>query len=201
MRHVHVTTSLLAAVALPMPSVRITAARMLDDDQKLALIRMGLAVPGMEKEGRAASQRISKRMDEAGVIEIGKAQQSVEKRSCTRDEPCEVDAQFLRSLALTPGPVLLLVAFAYSVGVAAYSAETDDDWLERQAERSRARRLKRQREFGAALQPLQQWTGWTLVTGDGTPTSDAYVFLAVAVAAQLTLAASLAAPLQDAFGG
>lgn len=175
-------------------------------DDKLQLVRMGLAVPGMTEEGKQAATEIDTRLRETGVYELGaikKAPPSAPKK-CTREDPCDIDGGLLRSLALTPGPVILLAAFALSVGNQAFASEemTETDWeerLQRQAERSRKRRLDRQRLFAQQLEPIQAILGLNLVSAeDGLPTSDAYVFLAVAVGVQIAIASAVVAPLQEA---
>ena len=65
-------------------------------------------------------------------------------------------------------------------------------WLEKQAERSRARRQSRLRELAERLEPVAEITGWTMRGADGLPTLDAFVFLGVAIASQLLLVLALA---------
>ena len=172
----------------------------LDYDAKLKLVQAGLAIPGMEAEGREASESISSRLKAAGVVEIGEERSRTPVRAdaervCTQEAPCELDGDLAKRLLLTPGPVVLLLAFAYSVGVAAFETE-DEDWyekLEKRAERSRQRRREQQLDLARRLEPLQQTFGWSLVREeDGMPTLDAYVFLTVAVSAQLALALAFA---------
>lgn len=172
----------------------------LDYDAKLKLVQAGLAIPGMEAEGREASESISSNLKAAGVVEIGEERRAPvptagSEKVCTKEAPCELDGDLARRLLLTPGPVVLLAAFAFSIGTAAFETE-DEDWyekLEERAERSRQRRRERQLDLARRLEPLQQTFGWSLVReDDGMPTLDAYVFLAVAVSAQLALALSFA---------
>ena len=147
-----------------------------------------------------ASESISSRLKAAGVVEIGEERSRTPVRAdaervCTQEAPCELDGDLAKRLLLTPGPVVLLLAFAYSVGVAAFETE-DEDWyekLEKRAERSRQRRREQQLDLARRLEPLQQTFGWSLVREeDGMPTLDAYVFLTVAVSAQLALALAFA---------
>ena len=182
-----------------MVRTRSTAAIMqLSYDQKLKMVQAGLAVPGFKAEGAEASKDINRRLEEAGVR---KKQASDSARTCTYDAPCELDGgDFLRSLALSPGGVVLLAAFAYTVGQRSFESE-DDGWterLERRAARSRERRIERQRDFARRLEPLQQLLGWPLVTEGGMPTAEAYYFLAAAVLLQLTLAAAVTSSIREA---
>lgn len=194
-----------ATALTPTRSALLCCCMALNYDEKLSLVRMGLAVPGMDAEGKQVSRDLSSRLEASGVFELG-AQRPVPAadapRRCTREEPCDLDAaDVLRSLLLVPLP-LLLAGFAVAAGRSAYVSEDDDAFLarlEKQAERSRERRLARQRDLASRIAPLQEWFGWSLVTGDGLPTGDAYVALAVAVLAQVALAFALAAPLNDAF--
>ena len=69
------------------------------------------------------------------------------------------------------------------------STAFDEEAIEEQAARSRERRVKQLRAFGEQLRPLQDSPlGWRLVDEDGLPTGDAFAFLALAVAAQLSFA-------------
>lgn len=174
-------------------------------DEKMSMVRAGLAVPGFSAEGKDAATNISGRLEGAGVFELGKQAppprpQQSEQRRCTREEPCDLDGSVVTNLFQVPG-VILLIAFAYALGEQAFNEEDADyiQRLERQAEKSRARRLARQRDLAKSLQPLEQLFGWSLVTDDGLPTSDAYVFFAAAVLTQLLFAYALTAPLRDAF--
>ena len=176
---------------------------MLTYDEKLQLTRMGLAVPGMSEEGKKSKDDIRQVLTEAGVYQLGEKREKRPARKCTREEPCDLDGGgLLRNLALTPGPVLLFVAFAVAVGnQAGQEVASDEEWvkrLERQAERSRARRIARQRNLAEQLEPVQSILGLNLVDDDGLPTTDAYVFLAVAVLVQLAIASAIVAPLQQA---
>ena len=201
------------------------------DETKSRLLSAGFAVPGMDVPPRR-------------VIE-----------ECTKDAPCEFDLdvalEMAGSLALTPGPVLLLCILAFSIGEQAFGSEdlessnrpisssntggssgdvgseegrlainnldtgggsssTADEptsgdsgggegWLERLAARSRERRLARLRDLASRLAPVEGWTGWKLVSEEGLPTLDAFVFLAIAVAAQIFALDALFAPVRDAF--
>ena len=125
-----------------------------------------------------------------------------QQSSSAHDLACAGEDEFIpcRDICI-PGPIVLLAYFAYVIGQQSFAPE-DDDWLERverQAERSRKRRLERQRDLARRLAPLQNAMGWTFVTDDGLPTTDAYVFLALAVVVQLTLASALAEPFRQAF--
>ena len=195
------TLTPLPTLPTPFPTRHAPIAMTLSYEEKLAMVNAGLAVPGMSEEGAEASRKINKKLDELGIIEIGKSRPPpAEKKACTKDDPCEVDGELIKSLIFTPGPVILLVAFAYSVGSQAFADEDDEEWiakLERRAEKSRERRLERQRNLASQLKPVEQWFGWTLVDDEGLPTTDAYVFLAAAVGAQL----SLAFAVQQAFSG
>ena len=74
----------------------------------------------------------------------------------------QVDGELMSSLLFTSGPVLLLVAFAYSLGTQAFADEDDPEWvarLERRAEKSRQRRLEQQRSLANQLKPLEGWLG------------------------------------------
>ena len=176
--------------------------RLLTYDDKLSLVKAGLAIPGMEVEGREATAGIKEKLKKTGVVEIGsdeimKAREEKPKKRCTRDAPCELTAgDIVDSFILTPGPVILLAAFAYTVGVQAFEMEdaTEDERLEqlaKRAEKSRQRRIERQKDLAARLEPLEAAFGWRLVSPEGLPTTDAYVFLAVAILAQLAFAISL----------
>lgn len=165
-------------------SWRPTMLTPMSDETKSRLVAAGFAVPGM------ASQA-PKRLDAV--------------RECTRDSPCPIDEaiawEFLSKMALTPGPVILLVVLAYSVGVSSFAAEGEqnDSWLLKQAERSRERRQERLRDLGRRVEPVQAWFGWPLVDAkSGEPTSTAYIFLACAAAFQLWLVLVLTAPIRDA---
>ena len=70
-------------------------------------------------------------------------------------------------------------------------------WLESQAERSRARREDRLRDLADRLEPVTEITGWKMRGADGLPTLDAYVFLGVAIAAQLLIVQALASALSS----
>ena len=70
-------------------------------------------------------------------------------------------------------------------------------WLEGQAERSRARREDRLRDLADRLEPVTEITGWKMRGADGLPTLDAYVFLGVAIAAQLLIVQALASALSS----
>ena len=115
----------------------------------------------------------------------------------------EVAWELTKSLALTPGPVLLLLIFAYSIGVQAFSEDGEGSsasaaWLEERAERSRNRRKERLRDLATRIQPLEGWFGWELVDKkSGNPTVDAYVFLAIAAALQVAFVLTLTAPLRS----
>jgi hypothetical protein len=173
---------------------------MLTDEQKVQMVKAGLAVPGYSAEGRAASREIDAKLREAGVVEIGRARESAAReksaRECTRESPCDIDASLVTNLLLVPLP-LLLASFAFVVGQQAFASE-DEGWLEAQAERSRKRRLARQRDLASRLVPVQNSLGWRLVSEDGLPTQDAYAFVAIAVVVQVALALAVAAPLRDA---
>lgn len=173
-------------------------AMVLSYDEKLQLVRAGLAVPGFAAEGREAAREIDTKLEASGIFEVGRSSRPP-ARTCTREEPCDLQADVLRQLLLVPLP-FLLAGFAYVLGTQAFGTDDDNGWLERverQAERSRQRRLARQRDLAARLLPLQRATGWSLVTEDGRPTQDAYVFLALAVVMQVGLAFALAEPLRD----
>lgn len=189
----------------------LAPAMVLSDEAKRRMVQAGLAVPGWEAEGRAVARNISGALDSAGVgyVEIGRDFATVTRRdalseappaprNCTQEEPCSLDGDLLRRLALAPAP-LLLVAFAYAAGTRA--AASDDDWvaqLEQRAERSRARRVVALRDLGSRLEPVQAAFGWELVDAKGLPTANAYAFLVLAVVTQLALAAALVNPLQEA---
>ena len=197
-----------------------TPAMLLSDDAKRRMVQAGLAVPGMEAEGRAVARNISSALDSAGVgyVEIGRDFATVTRRDalsavappsappsaepkCTRADPCPVDGDLLGSLVQTSAPIVLLVAFAYAAGTQA--ATSDEEWLDRleeRAERSRKRRLAALRDLGGRLEPVQAAFGWSLVDERGLPTALAYGFLALALAAQLALAAALSRPLQELLG-
>lgn len=177
---------------------------MLTYEEKLRLVNAGLAVPGFEAEGRQVSRDISSRLGRDREASAGDSARHA--RRCTRDAPCDIDGDLVKRLALTPGPVLLLAAFAYSVGVRAFADEDserniDGEWtarLERRAERSRSRRVAALRELARQLEPVQDAFGWRLVAADGQPTANAFVFVAVAAVVQVALAFALTAPLRDA---
>jgi hypothetical protein len=158
-------------------------------EDKMRLVQAGLAVPGMSVEGREASRNITSTLRAAGVYELGGGSGG------------DGDADVRRRAAgLSPGPTLLLLAFAYTLGTRAFSSD-DDAWverLERQAERSRRRRIERLEDLGRRLAPLQDAFGWKFVASNGQPTRDAYLFLALAAAVQIALVTALAAPIQDA---
>ena len=183
----------------PRVAMRLLAPLMaLSYDEKLNMVKMGLAVPGFAAEGREASSSISRQLQETGVFELGAsrpaAASAAPPKRCTRDDPCDLDGDVVQSLILTPGPIILLAGFAYALGTQAFAAEDDEAWLEkleRQAERSREKRLARQRDLASRLAPLQELLGWPLVSADGLPTSDAYTFVAAAVVTQLLLALAL----------
>ena len=185
----------MAASFAPMPAVR-AASRLhfqpsmltpISDETKARLLAGGFAVPGMA--------------DQAPKLQAA--------RECTAELPCPFDGnvawELFSKMALTPGPVLLLLVFAYSVGVQAFGAEDgsnpdEDSWLVKQAERSRARRQERLRDLSARIKPVQDWFGWNLVDEkSGNPTVDAYVFLALAVAVQIAAVYALSDAVLDAF--
>ena len=124
------------------------------------------------------------------------------ERSCTKDAPCDFDFGAGLELFGLAAFTAFLVVVAASAGSATYTeaeaqqeeAETaaEDGFLVEQAARSRQRKDDRLRDLAARLQPLVETTGLPLVDGDGMPTSDAYVFVVVVVAAQFLLALKLA---------
>lgn len=179
------------------------------DETRSRLLQAGFAVPG------GMSDQVPKLTEQA--------------RQCTAEDPCPFDADvawgLFQSMALTPGPVILLLLVAYSVGVQAFSEETEESdeqaersrkhrqeqledlsddtaesgvWLAEQAERSRKRRQERLRDLSERIQPLEGWFGWELVDKkSGNPTIDAYVFLAIAAALQIAFVLALTAPVRD----
>ena len=180
------------------PHVRINMLSPMSDEAKTRLLQAGFAVPGMAE--------MAPKMSSSAMASA---------RECTRDNPCDIDSatalDFLGSLALTPGPVLLLCILAYSVGVQAFADEepgterldspaenASPEWLVRQAASSRARRLERLRDLGRRLRPVQDWTGWQLVAKDDLPRLDAWAFLGVAIAAQLWVFNAVADLIRDA---
>lgn len=149
-------------------------------DVKLKLAQGGLAIPGMEDAAReATAERLA-------------ASAPAAERLCTAAAPCAFDAgAFLSSAATVP---LAVVALALIGGLAGATADDDEflEALEARAERSRRRRELQLRNFAKAVKPLQDSPlGWRLVDAQGMPTPDAYVFLAIAVAAQAWLASWL----------
>jgi hypothetical protein len=181
----------------------------MSDETRSRLLQAGFAVPG------GMSDQVPKLTEQA--------------HQCTADDPCPFDADvawgLFQSMALTPGPVILLLLVAYSVGVQAFSEETEESdeqaersrkrrqeqledlsddtaesgvWLAEQAERSRKRRQERLRDLSERIQPLEGWFGWELVDKkSGNPTIDAYVFLAIAAALQIAFVLALTAPVRD----
>ena len=206
---------------------------------RIAFVAQALAISPMSDEAKS-------RLLQAGFAVPGETPVRIVKtaRECTRDAPCPFDSdvawEMLKSLALTPGPILLLMILAYSIGVQAFGSEDVDDarplaprtsppptsgaevrsssltdgvvggdegggvgdesnWLAKQAERSKARRIERLRDLAKRIQPVQEITGWQLISTDGLPTLDAWVFLALAIIAQLVVADALFQPIRDAF--
>jgi hypothetical protein len=181
----------------------------MSDETRSRLLQAGFAVPG------GMSDQVPKLTEQA--------------HQCTADDPCPFDADvawgLFQSMALTPGPVILLLLVAYSIGVQAFSEETEESdeqaersrkrrqeqledlsddtaesgvWLAEQAERSRKRRQERLRDLSERIQPLEGWFGWELVDKkSGNPTIDAYVFLAIAAALQIAFVLALTAPVRD----
>ena len=181
----------------------------MSDETRSRLLQAGFAVPG------GMSDQVPKLTEQS--------------HQCTADDPCPFDADvawgLFQSMALTPGPVILLLLVAYSVGVQAFSEETEESdeqaersrkrrqeqledlsddtaesgvWLAEQAERSRKRRQERLRDLSERIQPLEGWFGWELVDKkSGNPTIDAYVFLAIAAALQIAFVLALTAPVRD----
>ena len=94
----------------------------MSDETRSRLLQAGFAVPG------GMSDQVPKLTEQA--------------HQCTADDPCPFDADvawgLFQSMALTPGPVILLLLVAYSVGVQAFSEETEES--DEQAERSRKHR-------------------------------------------------------------
>ena len=181
----------------------------MSDETRSRLLQAGFAVPG------GMSDQVPKLTEQAC--------------QCTAEDPCPFDADvawgLFQSMALTPGPVILLLLVAYSIGVQAFSEETEESdeqaersrkrrqeqledlsddtaesgvWLAEQAERSRKRRQERLRDLSERIQPLEGWFGWELVDKkSGNPTIDAYVFLAIAAALQIAFVLALTAPVRD----
>jgi hypothetical protein len=181
----------------------------MSDETRSRLLQAGFAVPG------GMLDQVPKLTEQA--------------HQCTADDPCPFDADvawgLFQSMALTPGPVILLLLVAYSIGVQAFSEETEESdeqaersrkrrqeqledlsddtaesgvWLAEQAERSRKRRQERLRDLSERIQPLEGWFGWELVDKkSGNPTIDAYVFLAIAAALQIAFVLALTAPVRD----
>ena len=168
----------------------------LDYETKLRMVKAGLAVPGMRAEGADAARNITSKLEAAGVYPTGRKPDSLGQREpqCTRlGDTCNV------SSPLSPVPILLLAFFAYSLGKRSFDVE-DEEWverLERRAERSRTRRLERQRDLAKRLQPLQNTFGWSLIGAEGLPTTLAYAFLVLAAVVQLALALALTSPLPE----
>ena len=157
--------------ARPMPTHRACATCMtIPPDVKVKLAKSGLAIPGMEDVARKAAATAP---------------------SCTPNAPCDMDASFISSLALASLGVVAIVLLA---GISGAAADEDDflEALERRAERSRSRRDAQLRGLAKAVKPLQDSPlGWELVDDEGMPTSDAFVFLTLAVASQAWLASWL----------
>ena len=100
--------------------------------------------------------------------------------------PCELDIGAAAGSLFQA--VIGAVVFVLFLSQVAGSA-VDEDALAEQAARSRERRNKSLRAFAKRLRPLQESPlGWNLVDGDGMPTGDAFVFLALAIGAQAWLA-------------
>ena len=166
----------VALVAAWQPSHGVYGARplrstarpsMISDEMGRKLAQKGFAIPGMEDVGREVKGDMAARL-------------------CTAQAPCDFDAPgAIVSLLQTVGGAVIFVLFIAQVA----GSTIDEEALEEQAARSRARREKTLQDFAERLRPLQESPlGWTLVDDKGLPTGDAFVFLAIAIAAQLWLA-------------
>ena len=140
---------------------------MISDELGARLATHGFAIPGMEDVARDA-----------------RSAAATSTAVCGADVAC-ID---WASIALSPlGIGLLALVFFLAGESAASDTGTDvlNERLEEQARRSRQRRNEQLKAYASRLKPLQNSLGWQLIDGEGFPTADAWLFLAIALAAQL----------------